>query len=150
MNMKIAIFAFVLVSLSMNALGQAKPNPQDNDRLPTVFIIGDSTVNNSDQGVQGWGNVIGDYFDKSKINVANRARGGRSSRTFYTEGLWDKVMAELSSGDFVLMQFGHNDGGSLDKDRARGSLKGTGEETEELTVESTGKKEVVHTYGWYM
>jgi len=151
MNMKIAIFAFVLVSFSVNAaLGQAKPNHQDNDRLPTLFIIGDSTVNNSDQGVQGWGNVIGDYFDKSKINVVNRARGGRSSRTFYTEGLWDKVLAELSAGDFVLMQFGHNDGGSLDKDRARGSLKGTGEETQEVTIESTGKKEVVHTYGWYM
>ena len=58
--------------------------------LPTVFIVGDSTVNNSSDGFQGWGNAIGEYFDKTKINVVNRARGGRSSRTFFTEGLWDR------------------------------------------------------------
>jgi rhamnogalacturonan acetylesterase len=49
-----------------------------------------------------------------------------------------------------LIQFGHNDGGSLDKERARGSLKGTGEEVKEITVEATGKRETVHTFGWYM
>ena len=127
-----------------------KPGSENGKLLPTLFIIGDSTVNNSDSGMQGWGNVIGDYFDKTKINVVNRARGGRSSRTFVTEGLWDKVLAELKPGDIVLMQFGHNDGGPLDKERARGSLKGTGEETQDVTIEATGKKETVHTYGWYM
>ena len=144
MRDKIA-FAIVLIAVGMLVSAAAQDKPK-----PTLFIIGDSTVNNTDQGVQGWGNVIGEYFDQTKITVVNRARGGRSSRTFYTEGLWDKVLADMKTGDLVLMQFGHNDGGSLDKERARGSLKGTGEETQEVTIEATGKKEVVHTYGWYM
>lgn len=120
-------------------------------RLPTLFIIGDSTVRNSTQGLQGWGDVICSYFDQTKIKVENRARGGRSSRTFITEGLWDQILGELKPGDFVLMQFGHNDGGAVNDDsRARGSLSGIGDETEEIDNLLTKKHEVVHTYGWYM
>jgi len=120
-------------------------------RLPTLFIIGDSTVKNSTQGLQGWGDVIGASFDQTRIKIENRARGGRSSRTFVTEGLWDQVVAQLQPGDFVLMQFGHNDGGAVNDDsRARGSLKGTGDETEEIDNLLTKKHEIVHTYGWYM
>jgi lysophospholipase L1-like esterase len=118
---------------------------------PTLFIIGDSTVHNSSTGLQGWGDVIGSSFDQTKIKVENRARGGRSSRTFQTEGLWDQVLAEIKPGDFVLIQFGHNDGGAINDDsRARGSLRGTGEEIEEIDNLLTKKHEVVHTYGWYM
>lgn len=119
------------------------------ENKPTLFIIGDSTVNNSGEGMQGWGNVIGDLFDKTKINVVNRARGGRSSRTFYTEGLWAKVLEEIKPGDFVLMQFGHNDGGAIDKEKFRGSIRGIGEEMQEITG-ADGKPETVHTFGWYM
>jgi len=83
--------------------------------------------------------------------VLNRARGGRSSRTFITEGLWDKVLSEIKKGDFVLIQFGHNDAGAInDALRARGSLAGIGEETQEIDNLLTKKHEVVHTYGWYM
>jgi lysophospholipase L1-like esterase len=118
---------------------------------PTLFIIGDSTVKNSDKGLQGWGDVIGESFDLTKIRVENRARGGRSSRTFQTEGLWDQVLQEIKPGDFVLMQFGHNDGGPINDDsRARGSLPGTTGETEEIDNKLTRKHEVVHTFGWYM
>ena len=88
-------------------------------------------------------------FDSSKIKVENRALGGRSSRTFQTEGLWAKIVANMKTGDFVLMQFGHNDGGPLDSGRARASLKGIGDETREI-VDAKGNKEIVHTYGWYM
>src|SRR6267154_846176 len=109
---------------------------------PTLFIIGDSTVRNRTKDQQGWGDPLAAHFDKAKIKVENRALGGRSSRTFLTEGLWDKVAAELKPGDFVLMQFGHNDGGSLTQSRARASLKGTGEETQEVEIAPTGKKEV--------
>lgn len=116
---------------------------------PTLYLVGDSTVNNSGEGFQGWGNVIGDYFDSSKINVVNRARGGRSSRTFYTEGLWKQVAEELKSGDFVLIQFGHNDGGAIDKEKFRGSIRGTGEETQEIKGQN-GEPETVHTFGWYL
>lgn len=116
----------------------------------TLFIIGDSTVHNSKSGLQGWGDIIETYFDPSIITVKNCARGGRSSRTFQTEGLWDKVLNTLKPGDFVLMQFGHNDGGSLNTGRARGSLKGTGNDTEQVIMEASGQTETVHTYGWYM
>lgn len=117
---------------------------------PKLVLIGDSTVNNSSGEFRGWGNVIGELFDPTKIDVVNKARGGRSSRTFITEGLWDQVKPTLSAGDIVLIQFGHNDGGSLDKDRARGSLNGIGSETQDVTIESTQKKETVRTFGAYL
>jgi lysophospholipase L1-like esterase len=123
---------------------------QNSNSLPTLYLIGDSTVNTPTKGQQGWGTPLPALFDQSKITVVNRARGGRSSRTFYTEGLWDKVRDSLKSGDFVLMQFGHNDGGPLADGRARASLKGIGDETQDVENKTTGKKETVHTYGWYL
>jgi rhamnogalacturonan acetylesterase len=118
---------------------------------PTLFIIGDSTVKTPTAGQQGWGDPIAELFDQKKIRVENRARGGRSSRTFQTEGLWDQILDELKKGDFVLMQFGHNDASAVnDNSRARGTLKGIGEETEEIDNLLTKKHEVVHTFGWYM
>ena len=116
-------------------------------QTPTIYIAGDSTASNVER--RGWGDSFAAYFDSSKLQVANRARAGRSSRTFLTEGLWDKVTVDLKPGDFVLLQFGHNDGGPLDTGRARGSLPGLGEETSEITMPD-GKKELVHTFGWYM
>lgn len=118
-------------------------------KLPTLFLIGDSTVNNGTKGLQGWGTALPALFDATRIRVINRARGGRSSRTFLTEGLWEKVLADMQPGDFVLMQFGHNDGGSL-RTSTRASLKGNGDETEEWTDPKTGRKETVHSYGWYL
>ena len=120
-------------------------------RLPTLFLVGDSTVKVGTAGQKGWGEEIGPFFDFSKINVVNRAIGGRSSRTFQSEGRWVKVLADLKPGDFVLIQFGHNDGGPVnDTHRARGTLRGTGEETEQIDNLITGRREVVHTYGWYL
>lgn len=99
----------------------------------------------------GWGNVINSRFDESKIKIVNRARGGRSSRTFFNEGLWDAVSKEIKPGDFVLMQFGHNDGGPLEGDpKGRRSLPGTGDETREVNKPNSEEKETVHTFGWYM
>lgn len=126
-----------------------------NPKLPTLYIIGDSTVRNGQgdgrNGQWGWGDVIGKYFDPAKINVVNWALGGRSSRTYITEGHWDKVMKALKPGDFVIMQFGHNDGGAInDTSRARGSIKGVGDETQAIDNLLTKKHEIVHTFGWYM
>jgi len=115
----------------------------------TIYLIGDSTVNNHTAGQLGWGDPFAALFDKSKVTVENRARGGRSSRTFLTEGLWDQVVSRLQPGDIVLIQFGHNDGGSLTEGRGRASLKGVGEETQEI-VNQAGAKETVHTFGWYL
>ncbi|HEX8202617.1 MAG TPA: rhamnogalacturonan acetylesterase [Isosphaeraceae bacterium] len=131
------------------AAGDDPPAPAA-QRLPTLFLIGDSTVKNSTRGLQGWGDRLASEFDPAQIRVENRALGGRSSRSYRTEGLWDRVAAELRPGDFVLVQFGHNDGGPLDRGRARASLKGTGEQTREIVNEATGRAEVVHTYGWYL
>jgi lysophospholipase L1-like esterase len=118
---------------------------------PTLWLIGDSTVRNNTTGQQGWGSALPALIDPAKLKVVNKALGGRSSRTFLTEGLWDAVAKELKKGDLVVMQFGHNDGGERFKgNRPRASIKGNGEETETGTVEATGKEEVVHSYGWYL
>ena len=146
---KVCLILIVLSSLAgpQTTAEQSSINPQ----LPTVFVVGDSTANNHANGGLGWGDPFISYFDLKKINAVNRARAGRSSRTFITEGLWDKVLSEMKKGDFVLIQFGHNDAGAInDETRARGSLPGTGEETQEIDNLLTKKHEVVHTYGWYM
>jgi lysophospholipase L1-like esterase len=128
------------------------PRPQ---RTPTLWVIGDSTVRNGNgtgsNGQWGWGDQIWPYLDTSKINLANRALGGRSSRTFLTEGHWDEVVNHLQPGDFVVMQFGHNDSSPLDDTaRARGTLKGIGEETQPIENPIMHRHEIVHTFGWYM
>lgn len=118
---------------------------------PTLYIIGDSTVRNTNRPQCGWGEKIGDHFDAAQMLISNQAMAGRSTRTFIKEGRWDKVMSTLKKGDYVIMQFGHNEGSKPDTSRAgrRGVLRGTGEETVELTwPDST--KEIVHTYGWYL
>jgi rhamnogalacturonan acetylesterase len=129
---------------------RAAPEKAAASGLPTLYVVGDSTLK-SDAPMRGWGQEIGAFFDPSKINVVNRAIGGRSSRTFQNEGRWDKVLAELKPGDFVLVQFGHNDVGRYDDPAAKGrpSLHGEGEETAEVT-KADGTKEMVHTFGWYM
>lgn len=129
------------------------PEPA-NPNLPSLILIGDSTVRNGRgdgrNGQWGWGDLLPGHFDSASINVVNRALGGTSSRTYYTMR-WAKSLAFVKRGDFVMMQFGHNDGGPLDDtSRARGTLPGTGEETREIDNPITGKHEVVHTYGWYL
>ncbi len=122
---------------------------------PVFYIIGDSTVKNGDgkntNQLQGWGSFIDTYFDTTKITIENNAIGGRSSRTFITDGRWDKILTTLKKADYVIMQFGHNDGGALDDTaRARGTIKGIGEDSIEIYNPIRKRKEVVHTYGWYM
>ncbi len=105
-----------------------------NPALPSIFIAGDSTAaRGAGTSQQGWAVPFATYFDPTKVNIVNRARGGRSSRTFITEGLWDQLLANVKRGDIVLIQFGHNDAGAINDDRrARGSLPGLGGETQEI------------------
>ena len=126
------------------------PDKVLNPKLPTLYIVGDSTLK-SNAPLRGWGQELGQFFDANKLNVVNRAIGGRSSRTFQNEGRWDKVLAELKPGDFVIIQFGHNDVGKYDDPAAkeRPSLHGESEETVEVT-KLNGTKEMLHTFGWYM
>lgn len=119
------------------------------NNLPTLWIAGDSTLK-SNAPMRGWGQDLGTFFDPKKINVVNRAIGGRSSRTFFTEGRWKSILDEIKPGDFVIIQFGHNDVGALDdKGKFRGSIKGIGDETEKVT-KPDGSVEEVHSYGWYL
>jgi lysophospholipase L1-like esterase len=91
------------------------------------------------------------YFDTSKISVQNHAIGGRSSRTFITEGRWEKITAKLKKGDYVIMQFGHNDGGPLDDTaRARGTIRGIGEDSVKTYNPIRKVNETVYSFGWYM
>lgn len=121
---------------------------------PVLFLIGDSTVKNGrgkgDNGQWGWGSFFEQFFNTNEISIENHALGGRSSRTFFTEGLWDKVLSGIQKGDYLLMQFGHNDGGPLNTGRARASLNGTGEQAETVIMESNGSPETVYTYGHYL
>ncbi len=122
---------------------------------PTIYLIGDSTVKNGqgkgDGGLWGWGAYLYMYVDTNKVAVRNHARGGTSSRTYIDIGLWDEVFSKLKPGDYVIMQFGHNDNGPInDNFRARGTIKGNGEETEEIDNIMTKKHEIVHSYGWYL
>ena len=130
-----------------------------NPNLPSLFLIGDSTVRNGSddgqgkgaEGQWGWGHVIADLFDPARINVVNRAIGGLSSRTYLTGGHWERTLALIKPGDFLIMQFGTNDSGAInDRFRARGSIPGVGDEQKEIDNLLTNKKEVVHTYGWYL
>jgi rhamnogalacturonan acetylesterase len=128
-----------------------------NPALPTIFIVGDSTARN--KADLGWGDHFAHYFDLTKVNVANRAIAGRSARSYMNEGAWDKVLAEMKAGDYVLLQWGHNDGGGpLTPDfKARGEGKGIGEESVDIPITMPYKAgplmdkttETVHTYGWY-
>src|SRR5450756_2377487 len=110
--------AFTTVALMSMALIGIEAVAQ----VPTVWAIGDSTASNVNH--RGWGDPFGDYFDQAKVHSVNRARAGRSSRTFVTEGLWEKV-------------------------RARGSLPGLGDESQEFTLPN-GSQETVYTFGHYM
>ena len=96
-----------LTALALLLLTSAIP-----DKTTTIFIIGDSTAANKDisKGKQerGWGMVLQSYFDDN-IRIDNRALNGRSTRSFINEGHWDKVLQSMKPGDYVIIQFGHND-----------------------------------------
>jgi rhamnogalacturonan acetylesterase len=140
-------FKYIWIILATSLVGLSFSIQQ----RPTLYLIGDSTVHNNDKVQWGWGSIISDYFDLSKIIVENKAMAGRSTRTFIKEGRWHKIDSLLMPGDYVMMQFGHNEGSVPDTNKAgyRGVLKGIGEETKELTWPN-GSKEIVHTYGWYI
>src|SRR5215203_5446206 len=81
------------------------------EKKTKVWLIGDSTMSNKEVKAYpetGWGMPFTHFFD-STIIVDNRARNGRSTKTFIDEGLWQPVADNLSEGDYVFIQFGHND-----------------------------------------
>jgi lysophospholipase L1-like esterase len=77
-----------------------------------IFLIGNSTMANKEYGKsnpeKGWGQVFPLYF-KDNVVIENHARNGRSTKSFIDQGLWDTVINRLSSGDYLFIEFGHND-----------------------------------------
>lgn len=129
------------------------PEGLKRDKRPTLFIIGDSTVKNKDEdedSMWGWGSVMSEMIDTAAVAVNNQAIAGRSARTFFDEGRWQKVYDALQPGDYVMMQFGHNDGGDINVGKARGELHGAGPESKVFLMEKTGRYQVIYTYGWYL
>lgn len=143
------------LSAAAHADAQAPANAATADARPTIYYVGDSTVRNGSgnggNGQWGWGDHTAIYFDTTQVRIANRALGGRSTRTFITGGQWEGVLTALKPGDVVIVQFGHNDGGAVnDTSRARGTIRGVGDESQEIDNLLTHRHEVVHSFGWYL
>lgn len=88
--------------------------------VPTLYVVGDSTAASypPDRApLTGWAQVLQDYFDPAKLKVDDRARSGRSSKSFIEEGAWKPIADALKPGDFVFIQFGHNDSKKDDPER---------------------------------
>jgi lysophospholipase L1-like esterase len=149
----LAALAVVIASAATQA---AEPNP-----VPRLFVAGDSTASFYDtnpKNQQGWGAVLQPLFDAQRLEVVDVARAGRSTRTFITEGHWDRLLDRLRKGDFVIIQFGHNDAGALNQEppgstrplRARGTIPGIGTESQDIDNVLTGQRETVYSFGWYL
>ena len=108
-----AVFLLIALMIIFIVCACQSPKPV------TVFMIGDSTMANKpveDNPERGWGQLFQPYF-KNNVTVANYAKNGRSSKSFIDEGLWQVVLDSLKAGDFVIIQFGHNDEKSNDSTR---------------------------------
>ena len=119
---------------------------------PVLFFTGDSTVKNADKdddGMWGWASQAQTVFDESKITLCNAARAGRSTRSFIREGLWEKVYNSLQPGDYVTIQFGHNDICPITDQKARGVIPGT-QDTLHVYKMDDGSYQTVYSFGWYL
>jgi lysophospholipase L1-like esterase len=89
-------------------------------RVPTLYVIGDSTASVYEKSLYprtGWAQVLGSYFAPGCAAVSDKALSGRSSNSFYDEGAWTPIRDALQPGDYVFIQFGHNDEKSDDAAR---------------------------------
>ena len=125
---------------------------QRQEGKPMVFLAGDSTCMNGSgngaSGLWGWGSFFGEYLTDDVV-VDNEAVGGLSSRTFFNS-VWPNILGFFKEGDFVLIQFGHNDTAPLNTGRARGTLDGTGDKPQTVVMEKNGGPEDVYSYGHYL
>jgi len=90
------------------------------DRPVSLYLAGDSTLAQklvTRRPETGWGEMLQQHFDIDRVRVQNHARNGRSTRTFIDEGRWQAIVDALRPGDYVLIQFGHNDASADRVDR---------------------------------
>ena len=138
----------MMVNVTLPAYGEKREAGK-----PMVFITGDSTVKNADKdadGMWGWGSQAGMIFDPAKITWENVAMAGRSTKTYLREGRWEKVYNALQPGDFVLLQFGHNDICPINDKKGRGVIPGTADTCHVYKMEADGSFEVAYSFGWYL
>lgn len=111
-----------------------------------ILLAGDSTMAyTSTANMQGWGHPFVNYVN---LQVVNLARGGRSARSYTNEGLFKALVAQTQPGDFVVVEFGHNDGGSP-ATSTRAATFGDGTQTTQVTL-ADGTVETVQTFVTYM
>ncbi len=112
--MKFFLSLFVALALPSMAIAQV---PTD---TVTVFMIGDSTMADKpldkENQERGWGQMLPIYLEGA-VRVDNHAVNGRSSKSFIDEGRWEKVREKIRPGDYVIIQFGHNDEKAKSLDR---------------------------------
>ena len=149
---KVVLTAAACFLATTSAWAQTKE--PESAQHPALFLVGDSIMHtgtgDGSTGPWGWGAEIIPMFDAAKIHVYNDGLGGRSSRGYIDEGAWKKVLDQLQPGDWVIVQFGHNDAANSENYPDRTTLKGDGNETGEIESPVTHKPETIHTYGWYL
>ncbi|PYS94258.1 MAG: GntR family transcriptional regulator [Acidobacteria bacterium] len=109
--MKIAVALTLLLLLSVIAFGQEPI---------TVYLAGDSTMAQKlpeKRPETGWGEALQQFFDERKVQIENHAQNGRSTRTFISENRWQTIIDKLKPGDYVFIEFGHNDESKEKTDR---------------------------------
>lgn len=130
-----------------------KEKKANGKKKPRVFLAGDSTGKNADKdpnGMWGWGSQAATIFDGDKCTFINCAKAGRSTRTFLEEGRWDEIYNSLEPGDYVLIQFGHNDMSGIDKPKFRGVIPVAEDTCHVYKMEDDGRYEVIYSFGWYL
>ncbi|KAF2133347.1 carbohydrate esterase family 12 protein, partial [Dothidotthia symphoricarpi CBS 119687] len=141
-------FPQILSSLALAATVLGAPTSDVEKRAQTVYMAGDSTMTKWAAGSaeQGWGV----YLPYSlSLSVVNKAIGGRSSRSFTVEGRFTEIVNLVKANDIVIIEFGHNDGGSLTPtDNGRSVCPGGGSETCQSTY--NGAATTVYTYPFYL
>lgn len=113
----------------------------------TVYLAGDSTMARGNGVIDGWGQHLQQYLS---IPVVNNALGGRSSRSFTEEGRFNTIINTVRSGDFVVIEFGHNDGSAGAVDNGRQCAVGDGYDTTAVVKTSTGASITIHSFPYYL
>jgi lysophospholipase L1-like esterase len=107
-------------SAAMSGADPASCTGDNPSKAPVIYIIGDSTASVYEANLyprMGWAQPLQEYFQTTCATIQDKALSGRSSKSFLDEGAWAPVRAALREGDFVLIQFGHNDEKSDDAAR---------------------------------
>ncbi len=130
--------AAVAALVALLALAGAAAPPR-----PTLYLVGDSTMADKADPAHnpehGWGQALPRFVDTTGLAVRNHAANGRSTKRFLDEGRWDSVMARVRPGDYVLVQFAHNDGHAADPARYVNAYTGFRRNLERMVADARAK-----------